>query len=54
MKFKKKWAYPGLFLFVFVRLKHKLYRKTVGISGIQTRIVGVEGEQVDHHHGPFS
>ena len=35
----------------------KLYWKTVGFSGIRTRIVGVEGEHadyltnLDHHHG---
>ena len=39
---------PRLFLFIFVRFNHKLYRKTVGISGIGTRIVGVEGEHADH------
>ena len=26
----------------------QFYRKTVGFSGIQTRIVGVEGEHADH------
>ena len=34
----------GLFLFISVRYKHKFYRKTVGFSRIQTRIVSVEGE----------
>ena len=38
-----KGANPGLFLFIF---KHKFYIKTVGVSAIQTRIVGLEGEQV--------
>ena len=37
-----------LFLFIFVLFKHNLYRKTVGVSGIRTRIVGVEGEHADH------
>ena len=32
-------------------MRTKIYRKTVGFSGIQTWIVGVEGEHVDHHHG---
>ena len=38
----------------------KLYCKTVGFSGIRTRIVGVEGEHadhltnLDHHHGTIS
>ena len=31
------------FLFIFVLLKHKFYRKTAHFSGISTRIVGVEG-----------
>ena len=35
-------------MFIFVLFKHNLYRKTVGISGIRTRIVGVEGEHADH------
>ena len=48
MLFFKKWAYPGLFLFIFVLFKHKFYRKTVGVSGIRTRIVGVEGKHADH------
>ena len=43
---------PGLFLFVFVLFKHKVCRKTVGFRGIRTRIIGVEGEHADHHHGP--
>ena len=41
---------PGLFVF-FVLFKHKFCRKTVGVSGIRTRIVRVEGEPLDHHHG---
>ena len=32
-------------LFVF---KHNFFRKTVDISGIGTRIAGVEGEHADH------
>ena len=44
----KKWANPASFCF-FVLLKHKFYRKkTVVVSGIRTRIVGVEGEHADH------
>ena len=43
-----KWANPGLFLFNFVLLKYKFYRKTVSISGNQTRTVGEEGEHADH------
>ena len=46
--FFKKWANPGLFLFIFILFKHKFYRKTAGINGIQTRIVRVEGEHADH------
>ena len=30
-----------------------LQKKTVGVSGIWTWIVGVEGEHADHHHGPW-
>ena len=36
------------FWFIFVRFKHKFYRKTVDVSGIQTRIVGIEGKHADH------
>ena len=39
---------PASLLFIFVFIKHNLYRKTVGVSGIRTRIVGVEGEHADH------
>ena len=42
------WANPASFLFVFVLFKHKFYRKTVDVSGIGARIVGVEGEHADH------
>ena len=45
---KKKWANPGLFLFIFVLFKHNTIEKTLGFSGIRTRIVGVEGEHADH------
>ena len=38
----------GLFLFIFVLFKHNITEKTVYFSGIQTRIVGVEGECADH------
>ena len=43
-----KWANPGLFLFIFVLFKHNIIEKTLGFSGIRTRIVGVEGEHADH------
>ena len=43
-----KWANPGHYLFSFVVSKHKFYKKTVGFSGIQTRIVGEEGTHADH------
>ena len=43
-----KWANPGLFLFNFVLFKYKFNRKTVSISGNQTRTVGEEGEHADH------
>ena len=40
---------PTTALFVYFRsFQTQIYRKTVGISGIQTRIVGVEGEHADH------
>ena len=32
----------------FVIFKHKLCRKTVGLSGIRTRIIVVEGKHADH------
>ena len=38
---------PGLFLFIFVLFNHKFYRKTVDVSVIGTRIIGVEGEHAD-------
>ena len=39
----------GTFLFIFVLVKRQFYRKkTVGVSGIRTWIVGVEGEHADH------
>ena len=41
------------FLFIFVPIKYKLYRKIVEFSGIRTRIVEVEGEHSDHHHGTY-
>ena len=48
LKVLKKWANPGLFLFIFVLFKHKLYKKTVGFSsGIRTRIIR-EGEHANH------
>ena len=36
----QKWADTGLFLFIFFLFKQKIYRKTVGVSGIRTRMVG--------------
>ena len=47
-------ANPGLFLSVYILFKHNIYRKTVGFSGIQTRIVGIEDKHAYHHHGPNS
>ena len=35
---------PASFLFIFVLFKHKCHWKTVDVSGIQTRIVGMEDE----------
>ena len=46
--FKKKWANPGLFLFIFVLFKHNIIEKTLDFSGIRTRIIGVVGEHADH------
>ena len=43
-----KWAYLGLYLFISVLFKHKLYSKNCRCQGIQTQIVGVEGEHADH------
>ena len=43
-----KWANPGLFLGFFVLIKQHITEKAVGFSVIQTRIVGVEGEQAYH------
>ena len=39
---------PASFLFIFVIFKHNITDKTVGFSGIQTRIIRVEGEHADH------
>ena len=42
-----KWACPGLFFFSW--FSHTNFtEKTVGVSGIRTRIVGVESEHADH------
>ena len=47
--FEWHWPYPGPLFVIFVLFKHKFYRKKiVGISGIRTRIVRVEGEHADH------
>ena len=43
-----KWANPDLFLFIFGLFKHKFYRKTVGISGIRTWIVRLQGDHADN------
>ena len=43
-----KMAQSRPLLVYFHSFKHKCYRKTVGFSGIQTQIVGVEGEPADH------
>ena len=44
-----KWANPGL-VFVYFRSfqTQNFTEKTVGFSGIRTRIVGVEGQHSDH------
>ena len=39
---------PASFFAYFVFFKQILQKKTEGVSGIQTRIVGVEGEHADH------
>ena len=39
---------PASFLLIFVLFKHKFYRKTVDVSGIQIRNIRVEGEHADH------
>ena len=43
-----KWANPDLFLFIFGLFKHKFYRKTVGVSGIRTWIVRLQGDHADN------
>ena len=43
-----KWTNSDLVLSILVLFKHKFYRKTVGFSGIPTRIVRVEGENAYH------
>ena len=48
LNFFKYGPTPASFLLIFVLFKYKFYRKTEGISGIQTRFVGVEGEHADH------
>ena len=35
-----KWAYPSLFCLFSVFFKQKVYRKTAGVSGIRTLIIG--------------
>ena len=41
-------------LFVYFRSFSNTYftEKTVGFSGIRTRMVGIDGKHADHHHGP--
>ena len=46
--YSKNWPTPASFLFIFVLFKHKFNRITVVVNRIRTRIVRVEGEQVDH------
>ena len=46
--FLKKWADPGLFLFIIVLSNTNFTEKTLGFSVIQTWIVGVEGKLTDH------
>ena len=38
---------PASFLFIFVLFKH-FTEKSVGFSGIGTRIIGVQGKHADH------
>ena len=45
--FLKNVPTPAPFQFIFVLFKHKFYRKTVVVSRILTRIVGVEGKIAD-------
>ena len=45
---KKSGPTPASFLFIFVLFKHNFTEKTVGFSGIRTRVVRVEGEQADY------
>ena len=49
--FFKNGPMPASILFNIVPFKHKSCRKTAGFSGIQTRIVKMEGGH-DDHHGP--
>ena len=47
--FFSKWAIHDLFLFIFVLGTQKFYAtRIVDFRGIQTGIVGVEGEHDDH------
>ena len=39
---------PGLFFVYFRSFQTQVYRKTVGVSGIRTGIVGIEGEPADY------
>ena len=48
-------AYLELFFAYFRSFQTPIWKKIVVICGIQTRNVGVEGEDADHHpHGPSS
>ena len=46
--FFKKMGQPRPLLFIFVLFNNNFMRKFIDLSGIRTRIVGVEGEHADH------
>ena len=47
--FLKKWANPGLFLFIFVIFQNTNFTEIiVVVSGMRTRIVGEEGKYAVH------
>ena len=48
MTFLKKVGQPRPLFVYFRSFQTQYYRKTLGFSGIRTRIVGVEGEHADH------
>ena len=51
-KIEKPWRVlsrrVGIFLFYFVLLKQRFYKKTVDFNRIRTQIVGVESKHADH------